>query len=351
MKKETIHNKILLIKSGNPLDEYISFDGGDTKNFKVHAPKWDYVSQFYQECYEILKENRFKIYWVGLNSDSYGKSTIKNSTFITLGGNILNSYVIKSILLLYYLLEIRPNVVINISGFSISLIPLYLYKIINRKDRVKIYQFLGEYLDENQLFINFIFKGLKKFEAMYVMNNDTKNLLEKNYKKKVKIFNPLYTNCFYDEVTEIHTVDKNNFNVFYCGRFSNEKGIWELFEIIKKINDSNIIFHLIGEGRNYIKFKWGIEQLALKNKVKFYGFVPHNQLYGYLRQADVGLMPSRSEGYGQVAVEFLLSNVPVIATKIGGLKDIIEDGINGFLISNDNKILEFINKIQYLKEN
>jgi len=62
------------------------------------------------------------------------------------------------------------------------------------------------------------------------------------------------------------------------------------------------------------------------------GFVPRVQLGSYYERAAVVCVPSRREGYGVVAREAMAYGRPVVATRVGGLVDTIEDGITGLLV-------------------
>jgi glycosyltransferase involved in cell wall biosynthesis len=62
------------------------------------------------------------------------------------------------------------------------------------------------------------------------------------------------------------------------------------------------------------------------------GFVPHSQLGPYYERAAVVCVPSRREGYGFVAHEAMAHGRPVVATRVGGLVDAIEDGVSGLLV-------------------
>jgi D-inositol-3-phosphate glycosyltransferase len=71
---------------------------------------------------------------------------------------------------------------------------------------------------------------------------------------------------------------------------------------------------------------------GLTEQVRFVGAVPQEDLPRFYSAADLMIVPSHYESFGLVAVEALACGTPVIATKVGGLQYIVEDGENGFLI-------------------
>lgn len=75
-----------------------------------------------------------------------------------------------------------------------------------------------------------------------------------------------------------------------------------------------------------------IEELGVADRVLFYEPQPHHLLSTFYRAADVVLVPSRSESFGLVALEAAACGVPVVATGVGGLLNLIDDGKTGFLV-------------------
>jgi D-inositol-3-phosphate glycosyltransferase len=74
------------------------------------------------------------------------------------------------------------------------------------------------------------------------------------------------------------------------------------------------------------------QERGLQDQIRFVGAVPQNDLPRYYSAADLMVVPSYYESFGLVAVEALACGTPVIATKVGGLQYIVQDGENGFLI-------------------
>jgi len=77
----------------------------------------------------------------------------------------------------------------------------------------------------------------------------------------------------------------------------------------------------------------GGEELLRDPRVEFLGKLPRTLLDETYRDSDVILMPSRYESFGLVAIEAFAAGTPVIALASGGLKEIVEDGVTGFLVA------------------
>jgi glycosyltransferase involved in cell wall biosynthesis len=87
---------------------------------------------------------------------------------------------------------------------------------------------------------------------------------------------------------------------------------------------------------NYLKKM--IEDLGLQKNVYLLGW--RDDVPAIMTQADMVILPTHSEGFGHVILEAMLLKVPVIATAVGGIKDSVENNVNGILIKvNDDKAL------------
>jgi D-inositol-3-phosphate glycosyltransferase len=75
-----------------------------------------------------------------------------------------------------------------------------------------------------------------------------------------------------------------------------------------------------------------VDELGLHDQVRFVAPQPHHILSTYYRAADIVLVPSRSESFGLVALEAAACGVPVVASAVGGLLSLVDDGVTGRLI-------------------
>ncbi len=109
----------------------------------------------------------------------------------------------------------------------------------------------------------------------------------------------------------------------------------------------NISLIVIGKGEEGPKLQKLVDSLNLTERVKFLGFIPHNEIPDYLSVCDIFIRPSRSEGFGNSFIEAMAAKLPVIATPVGGIPDFLTDNETGVFCSPDNpqSIVKAVNKI------
>ncbi|MCD4691543.1 MAG: glycosyltransferase family 4 protein [Calditrichales bacterium] len=134
--------------------------------------------------------------------------------------------------------------------------------------------------------------------------------------------------------------------------FSVAKGHEFLIKAFRKLIKCHQNYKLYLAGWGYRKTL--LEDIVRKSKldtyVKFLGYVDNPVLF--YQQIDILIVPSQNEAFGRVILEGMRANIPVIATRIGGIPEIIEDGYNGLLIDygNENDFVKAVNRISSDKE-
>lgn len=149
---------------------------------------------------------------------------------------------------------------------------------------------------------------------------------------------------------------ERDFIVSIVGRLEEQKGhikfLTMSLEVIKKYNLKILI---IGDGSQKDSIKNFIRTKNLESNVFLLGFIPDTEKYYEISHLIV--IPSLWEGFGIVACEGMIKSKIVLAAKVGGLPEIIEHGVNGFLYNEDdlNINLEFIitnfHKLNLINEN
>ncbi|MDI6704371.1 MAG: glycosyltransferase family 4 protein [bacterium] len=127
--------------------------------------------------------------------------------------------------------------------------------------------------------------------------------------------------------------DKVGFQLLWVGRLIEEKGVVFLIEALKWVNEEipHTKLILIGEGELKERLKRLSRHLALYN-VDFMGEVSHSVISGYMESADLFILPSLQEGLPLALLEAMAMGLPVIATSVGGIKDVVIHEKTGILI-------------------
>jgi glycosyltransferase involved in cell wall biosynthesis len=110
--------------------------------------------------------------------------------------------------------------------------------------------------------------------------------------------------------------------------------------IIKEIPDIHLI--LTGEGVLLVHYKKLAEDLGIQNNVSFLGFVQDEELSKLYASSDLFVFPSELEGFGQVLLEAMASETPVICADKPPMSDLIEDGGITFKLNDPKDLSEKI---------
>jgi len=140
--------------------------------------------------------------------------------------------------------------------------------------------------------------------------------------------------------------------VGFIGRFEKQKGLIEFIDSIPIINFNNpqIKFVIGGDGSLKDEVTRKLHELRLDDKVELLGWIPQKDLPQTIRKLKLLVMPSYSEGLPTIALEAMACGTPVLATPVGGIPDIIKDGITGYILDNNTpnciakKIQEIFNQ-------
>lgn len=140
--------------------------------------------------------------------------------------------------------------------------------------------------------------------------------------------------------------------VLFVGSLYPLKGPHVLLKAIPKIvkRNNNTTFVFVGGG-DIDEYKKLSEELGVEKYVRFTGYVGMNLKPLYFRAADVFCLPSVAhEIFGIVNLEAMVCGVPIVASKIGGVPDVVKDGENGLLVPPRNPEA-LADAIMYLLEN
>jgi glycosyltransferase involved in cell wall biosynthesis len=227
---------------------------------------------------------------------------------------------------------LKNKVVLHIHGSdfddfysnSPSMIKKYIYYIMKNTNKVIS---LSEYWHD--FFINVI--GINKNNVVIIRNG----VMSSKYRQKKE-------DCSLDRNVEV---------LFIGGKDSKRKGAYEVVKAIPIVlsSYSNVTFTFIGTGQ-IEEIKKMCEDLDIDKNVKLMGQVSEEQKIESLSCSDIYLLPSYAEGLPISVLEAMAASLPIISTPVGGIPEVIEEGINGYLIEpGDYESLA--NKILLLVEN
>jgi len=151
---------------------------------------------------------------------------------------------------------------------------------------------------------------------------------------------------------EISTLS-DTLQMLYVGRLSYEKGLEYVIHAVQHLVRDNISVKLLicGEGPERNKLETLVCEMGLSNYVEFCGFISWgDKLSDMYLSSDVFVLPSLSEGVPKVLLEAMSKGLPVIATSVGGIPDIIKNMDNGMLVSSKSSE-EIVKSVKTLIEN
>jgi glycosyltransferase involved in cell wall biosynthesis len=118
--------------------------------------------------------------------------------------------------------------------------------------------------------------------------------------------------------------------VAFAGRLSQEKGIEVLLEVARSLPD--VPFHIAGTGP--MEKEW---RMRAPSNVKFMGFLGRAQLYSFYQNARLLVVPSLCyESFAITAAEGMACGLPIAASRIGGMPELVVENKNGLLIEPGN---------------
>lgn len=159
----------------------------------------------------------------------------------------------------------------------------------------------------------------------------------------------------FDEIQSILIRTKDQLKhpaILFVGGLVKVKGIDVLLNavliIIKKIPDLHI--YIAGSGPEESKLKKLVKGLNIEKNVNFLGFISGEKKYAYYKSADIYVQPSRYETFGVAVLEAMACGKPVVASNVGGIPFVVEDGKTGLFFECGN-IEDLAEKVIILLKN
>ncbi len=167
----------------------------------------------------------------------------------------------------------------------------------------------------------------------------------------IEVYKYAYSDKYNKQLRDKFDIDSNDIIIGCIGHFGKEKGLdiaLKSFATIHKEADiDNLKLIILGKG-NTKQTKYLLElcnELSIKNNVLFPGFDEH--IEKWYSCFDIFLHTPRKEAFGLVVIEAMAASLPVVASRVGGIVDIVSHNTSGYLVEscNPNNIAEYLLKL------
>ena len=131
---------------------------------------------------------------------------------------------------------------------------------------------------------------------------------------------------------KLYGIPEEAFVVGWVGRMTGVKDTDAVLEIVRAARERGVpaVLCMVGDGPDRERLEQVAHDLGIARVTYFVGY--QSEVAGYYRLFDAFLLPSLNEGTPVSAIEALASGTPVVATRVGGVPDVVTDGVDGFLV-------------------
>lgn len=232
----------------------------------------------------------------------------------------------------------------------------YIYKYTKKANPKIIYHMHNDFGAANRTKKYYKIISKTASDIIVVSNYIKKRCMEIEKRENIHVLyncidEKLYNNKDKENFREKYKIDSDELVIGFSGRLIKEKGILELVQAFKKIKTNKKVRLLIVGTNHFANLKTDKylinvykELEGIKERVIFTGYIDIEEMPKIYNTMDILVIPSMwEEPFGCVAIEAMEMGVPIIATKSGGLSEIISEK-NGFLVDKDKNVSDNISK-------
>jgi glycosyltransferase involved in cell wall biosynthesis len=246
------------------------------------------------------------------------------------------------VLLAWRIARLRPSLIhlntsLNHKSFWRDLAYLIISKLFGRKVVVQIHGgSLERFCSSSALLRSVSSAAFRSADAVVVLSSVEKGNFERipNLKRLAVIPNAVDIDEYHCDPPRRHSGKVRR--LAYLGRLARDKGLFEAVAAMRVITADpdlkDIELAVVGSGPATAELSHLIEELGLDGRVKLRDPMFGESKVRFLQESDVFLFPSYHEGLPYSVLESLAAGTPVIATRVGGIPDVVHDGIHGLLI-------------------
>lgn len=346
-------------------------------NYDVYF-SYRYSHKYEEEVQKRFSSNLKKIPLFLLTNDNelYKRNIVRstsNNLFISILFRIISKLMRISkdigiyslynfIRILLLLVKIKPDIVhINNGGYP-GAFTCKIFAIVSKLLNIKKIVFTVNNLAYPQK--NFIDKFIdkivdKSITIFTTASNAARIVLSKKrnfpISKIINIPNTLNNELYLENIKEgklrsEFSILKDTIIIGSVGLLTKRKGFHILINsidnIVKKLNDIDVIFFIFGDGEERINLEQQIKQLNLENKIKLPGH--KSNILDYVKDFDLFVLPSiNNEDFPYVIIEAMLLEKAIVSTNVAGIPEQIQNNENGYIVEplNEKELSEKIEKL------
>ncbi len=119
--------------------------------------------------------------------------------------------------------------------------------------------------------------------------------------------------------------------LLFVGRLAAVKGVAILLQALAQVRERHpdVVVRLVGDGPERTGLEQQAQSLGLEDSVRFLGYLGQADVAKELNAADMLVLPSFAEGVPVVLMEAMASRIPVVASRVAGVQELVEDGVSG----------------------
>ena len=153
-------------------------------------------------------------------------------------------------------------------------------------------------------------------------------------KNLITIKNAIDIEAFQKQATKSDIWPKQKLKLLFIGRFDHQKGLDIFINSLKNLQDEA---HAVLIGSGVLGDEGDLKKEIMKSKnITLVGWKNQKELIEYYSNADLIVIPSRWEGFGLVAIEAMSCGLPVVASDVGGLSEIVLENVTGKLFKSES---------------
>jgi len=291
------------------------------------------IREFFDEIYLITYCNKDLISLDNINIFSLDP---KNNFFIC----FLSKQIQSTLLLLKIYRKYKVRSVMFAFGNDLLILPLLFAKILRLKVILRSDgkpSITTKYNLRFYVFFKYLIKIIEFFNYNFcdILLTESKYMIDKYGFGK---YNAAVGSLFIDsKFNKLKVLNDRKYDLGFIGKFNEEKQPLKFLSAVNNV-DNNCNVLIIGYGPDENKVITEIKKINNRKSknVEHIRWVNHDNLYLYLNEVKLFVLPSLREGLPNVLMEAMSCGCIVLATDVGGIKGLINDNFNGYLLKDSN---------------